>query len=288
MARHPCADRRGSGDRVNENPLVFEAALRAQRGGRAAALATVIDAQGSVPRQAGSKMLVWPDGNIVGTVGGGAMEALVIEEAQAALLDGATRTRTYELTDLAAGDPGICGGTVQVFIEPLAPPPMLLVIGCGHVGKALAELAKWMEFRVVVSDDRPGFATEAAIPGMDGYLAVPPAELPAQITFGPQTYVAAVTRGLPVDEKLIPALLATDAAYIGLIGSRRRWALTRKALLAAGIAEASLARVHAPIGLELQAETPKEIAVSIMAQVVMIQRGGTGASMAAASPSDGA
>jgi xanthine dehydrogenase accessory factor len=264
---------------LKEDRAVFEAIIAAQRDGKSAALATVIRTLGSVPRQPGSKMLVWADNSIVGTVGGGKMEALVIQEALTALRDGQPRIVSYNLTDLAAGDPGICGGTVEVFVEPLLPAPTLVVIGCGHVGKALAELAKWMAFRVVIADDRPGFATPEQVPGMDGYLQVPPAELVDHIDVNPYTCVAAVTRGLPVDEKLLPVLLATDAPYIGLIGSRRRWALTVEALAKQGISQADLARIHAPIGLELQAETPKEIALSIMAEIVMVLRGGTGVSM---------
>lgn len=264
---------------MNEDRAVFEAAFTAQREGRPAALVTVVKTQGSVPRQAGCKMLVWPDGNIVGTVGGGQMEARAIAEAQAAVGDGQPRTLRYDLSDPSAGDPGICGGTVELFIDPLVPPPLLVVVGCGHVGRALAELGHWMEFRVIVADDRPGYATPEQIPGMDGYLEVPPSEIAHHVTLGPRSAVACVTRGLPVDQTLIPALLATDAGYIGLIGSRRRWALTAETLVEQGIARESLARVHAPIGLELQAETPKEIALSIMAEIIMVMRGGSGGQM---------
>ncbi len=265
---------------MKEDRAVFEAALAAQSEGRPAALATVIRSQGSVPRQAGSKMLVWPDGNIVGTVGGGEMEARVIQAAQEALRDGQTRLLRYDLADLPSGDAGICGGTVEVFVEPLLPVPTVLVIGCGHVGRAVAELAKWMGFRVIVSDDRPGYATPEQVPGMDGYVEAPPAEIVGQVPITAMTCIAAVTRGLVIDKALIPALLATEAPYIGLIGSRRRWALTAQALAdEQGISPADLARVRAPVGLEIGAETPREIALSILAEIVMVLRGGTGESM---------
>lgn len=264
---------------MKEDRAVFEAALAAQRNGQPAALAVIIRTHGSVPRQAGSKMLVWPDGTIVGTVGGGKMESLVIGEGQGAIRDGQSRVVSYNLADLASGDPGVCGGTVEVFVEPLTPPATVVVVGCGHVGKAVAELAKWLEFRVVVADDRPGYATEEQLPGMDAYIHAPPDELVEQVDINRFTCVVAVTRGLPVDERLIPALLATDAPYIGLIGSRRRWALTVESLVEQGISKDELARIHAPIGLELGAETPKEIAISIMAEVIMVLRRGTGDSM---------
>lgn len=259
---------------------VYEALMQAQRRGEAAALATVTTVSGSMPRHTGSKMLVLADGRIVGTVGGGAMEARVIAEALAAMRDGQTRMPTYTLNDIQAGDPGICGGTAQIFIEPVSGPPTLLVIGGGHVGKALAELGKWADYRVVLADDRPEFCNPEYIAGLDDYVVSSAAELPERTPINAQTYVAAVTRGLPVDMNLMPALLKTDAAYIGLIGSRRRWALTMKALREQrGITDTELARIHAPIGLELQAETPKEIAISILAEITMLRRGGSGQPM---------
>lgn len=265
---------------MEDTRAVYAALLDAQDQGIPAALATVVSVQGSVPRHAGSKMLVYADGTFVGTVGGGTMESRVIQEALAALADGQTRVRSYTLNDIGAGDPGVCGGTVEIFVEPIGFAPTLVVVGVGHVGKALAQLGKWMEFRVILSDDRPEFCNPEYLPGMDGYVVCPPSEIVERTRIDANTYVAAVTRGLPVDIHLVPALLATDAPYIGVIGSRRRWALTVKTLREEqGLTGEQLARVHAPIGLELQAETPKEIALSILAEIVMLQRGGTGKPM---------
>lgn len=259
---------------------VYTALLQAQKEGVPAALATVIETTGSMPRHAGSKMLVYADGRSVGTIGGGAMEALVIKAALACLTENHARIETYTLNNLEDGDPGICGGTARIFIEPVGAAPVLLVIGGGHVGKALAELGKWMGYRVVLSDDRAEFANETYLPGLDEYVVCKPEQIAASVHITPQTYIAAVTRGLPVDIHLFPALLATNAAYIGLIGSRRRWAITMKALEEQhGITKEQLARIHAPIGLELEAETPKEIALSILAEITMIRRGGTGKPM---------
>lgn len=265
---------------VDDLKPVYEALSAAQAANEPVALATIVSTQGSMPRQAGSKMLVRADGSIVGTVGGGAMESLVIQEALLALSDGQTRLKPYNLNNLEDGDPGVCGGSAQVFIEPIMTSHTLLVIGGGHVGRALAELGKWLDYRVILSDDREAFCNADYLPGLDGYLVCKPGEVVAQATIDRQTYVAAVTRGVPIDVDLIPALLQTDAPYIGLIGSRRRWALTIKELKAQhGLTEAQLARVHAPIGLELNAETPKEIAVSIMSEIIMQRRGGTGEPM---------
>ncbi|MCC6803243.1 MAG: XdhC family protein [Anaerolineae bacterium] len=265
---------------MEDTRAVYAALLEAQNQGNPVALATIVSVVGSVPRHAGSKMLVYPDGRFVGTVGGGTMESRVIQEALAALADGEARVRSYTLNDPGAGDAGVCGGTLDIFIEPIGVVPTLLVIGGGHVGRALAQLGKWMDFRVILSDDRPEFCSAEYLPGLDGYVVCAPGEIAQHTRVDRQTYVAAVTRGLPIDINLVPALLATDAAYIGVIGSRRRWALTSKALREErGLTDEQLRRVRAPIGLELRAETPKEIALSILSEIVMLQRGGTGAPM---------
>jgi xanthine dehydrogenase accessory factor len=265
---------------MDDHKQVYEAILSAQQQGEPTALATIIDVSGSVPRHTGSKMLVRANGSIVGTVGGGALESLIVKEALVAISDGKTRTPSYRLNDLKDGDPGICGGTVTVFIEPLDIAVMLLVIGGGHVGKALAELGKWAGYRVWLCDDRAEYCNAEYAPGLDRYIICPPGQITQHISINARTYIAATTRGMPVDMNLIPSLLATDAPYIGVIGSRRRWALTAKALQAEkGLSEVQLARVRAPIGLELQAETPKEIALSIMAEITMLRRGGSGQPM---------
>lgn len=254
---------------------VYAALAQASAAGMDCALATVVRTHGSVPRQAGSKMLIYGDGRTLGTVGGGAMESLVMREAAACMADGLARMRTYNLNDLAAGDPGICGGTAEVFIEPILSAPVLIVVGGGHVGRALALLAKSLDYRVLLSDDRPDFCSPEYAPGLDGYIVCPPAALTGLAPIGPRTYIACVTRGLPVDLELMPALAASPAAYVGLIGSRRRWALTEKALRDAGMSEAALARITAPIGIAIGAETPQEIAVSILAQIIAVRRSGS-------------
>jgi xanthine dehydrogenase accessory factor len=265
---------------TDDHREVYEAIVKANQAGLAVALATVIATQGSMPRHAGSKMLVYANGDIVGTIGGGAMESLVIKVALQSLQDGKARTESYMLNNLADGDPGICGGTATIFIEPLSIAPMLLVIGGGHVGKALAELGKWAGFRVVLSDDRPEYAHEGYVPHLERYVVCKPSEIAQYVTIDDNCYVCAVTRGLPIDVQLIPALLNTTAKYIGLIGSRRRWAITQKTLrVQYQLTPEQLARIHAPIGLEIGAESPKEIAISILAEMVMIRRGGSGKPM---------
>ena len=265
------------------------------------ASATVVDTSRSVPRRAGAKMLVFRDGAMAGTVGGGEMEARVVSEAVAALADGRCRLLSYRLVDPVRGDPGVCGGDVRIFVEPHMPKPTVIVMGYGHVGRAVAQLAHWLGFRVVATDDRPmaesdppeGPASEA--PGGDATDGVPDElvigtvddllmgavdelvigtvdDLLAGRTLDPDVSVVLVTRNVDVDSAALPALLATDAGYVGVMGSERRWATTRARLEAEGTDPTALDRVHAPIGIEVGAETPEEIALSIMAEVVAHRR----------------
>lgn len=245
----------------------------------AVVLCTVVNSQGSTPRRATSKMLVFSDGSIQGTVGGGEMENRVIAAALRSLQEGASQLLSYSMSDPSRGDPGVCGGQLEVFVEPILPKPVLVVIGAGHVGKAVAHLAKWLGFRVVVNDDRPGFCTPEEVPDGDEFLPVPLSELAQELKITPWTYLVLTTRGVNVDVPGLPALLDSPAAYIGVIGSRRRWMTTRKQLVQAGIAGEKLDRVRSPMGLELNAETPEEIAVSILAEIIMLRQGGTGQEM---------
>lgn len=271
----------------DDQQAVIQALANATRQGEAVALATVVGTRGSIPRHPGSKMLVFPDARTVGTVGGGAMEAQVINLALRCLDDGQSRLETFTLNSLADGDPGICGGSAQIFIEPLLAAPHLLVIGAGHVGVELAALGKWLGYRVTLTDDRADLCRPERVPDLDEYVVCPPAEIPQRVTIHRHTYVAAVTRGLAVDSAWLPPLLATDAPYIGLIGSKRRWQITLKTLHEAGTVDAAaVARVRSPIGLEIEAETPREIAISIMAEVIMVRRGGDGLPMYLATPAD--
>jgi len=257
----------------------YERLAELERSGAAAALATVVGARGSVPRHTGSKMLVLPDGKTEGSIGGGELEARVVEAARQALADGVARTVQYTLSEPEEGDPGVCGGEVEVFVEPLRPLPLLVLVGGGHVGRAVAHLARWLGFRVVVSDDRAEFATAAAVPQADAYVHCPLEELPARVPITDQTCLVLATRNVTVDVAGLPALLKTPAAYIGVIGSRRRWETTARQLLERGVSQDQIDRVVSPMGLELNAETPEEIAVSILAQIIMLRRGGSGTSM---------
>ena len=263
-----------------ETQTVLKALVAAQEQGEAVVLATIVRERGSVPRHAGSKMLVYSDGRITGTVGGGEMESRVIEAATAALVDGRPRILPYRLVDPSQGDPGVCGGEVEIFLEPYRSPATIFVVGCGHVGRAVAYLAGWLGFQVVVTDDRPELVTPELMPGADLYLPGSIEDALEKFKVTANTYTIVVTRNVLVDRELLPHLVATQTPYIGIIGSKRRWRETKRLLQEDGMTAEQLARFHSPIGLELNAETPEEIAVSIMAEVIMLQRGGTGERMA--------
>ncbi|MCB0993412.1 MAG: XdhC family protein [Acidimicrobiales bacterium] len=253
---------------------IYAELLAAMQARRPVVLATVTDSRRSVPRRPGSKMLVYSDGTTSGTIGGGEMEARVRAEAADALAEGRPRRISYGLIDPSAGDPGVCGGEVELYLEPHMPQSTVYVIGLGHVGKAVIELASWLGHRVVGWDDRAEIADgiDDSADGVD-IVSGDLADAVARFPIDEQTRVVMVTRHTGIDVDLLPVLLASPAPYIGLMGSRRRWANTRGKLEAAGLSADQLDRVVSPIGVEIAAETPAEIAVSILAQVIGDERG---------------
>jgi xanthine dehydrogenase accessory factor len=258
---------------------IYQDVVELEKNGQGGVLCTIISSQGSTPRHAGSKMLVYPDGTFTGTVGGGEIESRVIGEALDAYMQRKSKKLSYAMVNPKEGDPGICGGTVEIFVEPLMGKPVMLIIGGGHVGKAVAHLSKWVGFRVAISDDRLEYCSVEANPDADEFLPVAMKDLPEFIKITSDTYVVLTTRGVPIDVPGLPALLKSEAAYIGIIGSKRRWLATRNALIESGISAEQLNRVASPIGLELGAETPEEIAVSILAEIMMLRNKTSGERM---------
>jgi len=259
---------------VEEIERVYEAALDAIRRGEPAAMATVIEASGSTPRGMSAKMLILADGRTVGTVGGGPMEARVIEAAKAAIAAGESREVEIQPVDERRGDADVCGAGMRIYVEVLAPRPTLLVVGGGHVGQAVAELGAFLGYRVTVVDERPEMVTPERFPWATTRLAGDPAREIADLPLAEQTYVVIVTPHYSPDEKVLAALADCPVAYVGLMGSRRRTAHTFERAREAGVSEELLERVHTPIGLDIGAEMPKEIAVSILGEIVAVQRAG--------------
>jgi len=234
--------------------------------GRRAALATVVRTDRSTPRRHGASMVVLADGTRRGTVGGGEMEARVVEAATQSLADGQPRLITYRLVDPASGDPGVCGGEMDVYVEPYMREPTLLIIGAGHVGRAVCELAQWSGWRPVLWDDRPEQLDTFIEPIQTFSNDIE--DMLAETSVDAGTAIVVVTRNVELDRAILPPLLRSDAGYIGLMGSSRRWSTTRELLIDDGLDVDVLDRVRTPIGVEIGAETPEEIAISIMAEVV--------------------
>jgi len=238
--------------------------------GHSGVLATVISTDRSVPRHAGSKMLITDDGRRIGSIGGGEMEARVAAEADACLAEGTPRLLDYQLVDPGDGDPGVCGGRATILMEPHMPPSMILVIGYGHIGRAVTDLAHWLGYRVVATDDRPGTLDDPT--AADLVVVGPVSEAVEQVDLTPRDHAVVVTRNTDLDVESLVCLLTTNVGSIGVMGSARRWETTHQRLRELGTTSDDLGRITSPIGLDLGAENPEEIAVSVMAQIVARDR----------------
>jgi xanthine dehydrogenase accessory factor len=256
------------------NQEVFAAVADALERGEPAALVTIVSAIGSTPQRVGAKMLVFGDGRIVGTIGGGCYENDAFWKAREAITNRKPQLVHYELSDDFAQETGlICGGQMDVYIEPIEPSPELYVIGAGHVGFHLARLAHEVGFRVRVVDDREKFANRERFPSAEEVITE---DIPAWIqrtALPSHAYVVIVTRGHTNDLDALRALAPKDLRYLGLIGSRAKVARIYDELTAHGTKAETLHHVHAPIGLDIGAVTPQEIAVSILAELIAVKHG---------------
>jgi len=256
------------------NREVFAAVADALERGEAAALVTIVAAHGSTPQRVGAKMLVFADGRSVGTIGGGCYESDAFGKAREAIASRKPQLVHYELSDDFAQETGlICGGQMDVYIEPIEPSPELYIIGGGHVGYHLARLAHEVGFNVHVVDDREKFANRERFPHAVEVVAGNIPEWLASAALPSHAYAVVVTRGHTNDLDALRALAPRDLRYLGLIGSRAKVARIYDALSAEGMAADRLTSVHAPIGLDIGAVTPQEIAVSILAELVAVKHG---------------
>jgi xanthine dehydrogenase accessory factor len=260
---------------------VLAAAAAALKRGDPVALVTVVRANGSTPQRAGAKMLVFPDGRTIGTIGGGCYENDALWKARDALLTGRSALLHYDLNDDFAQENGlVCGGQMDVHIDPLEPTPQLFIVGAGHVGWHLGKLAVEAGFRVHVVDDREKFASAERFPGAERVIVEPIPEWLHRTELPQSAFVVVVTRGHTHDLDAMRALAARDLKYLGLIGSRAKVRRIFDLLLEERLPAECLSRVHAPIGLDIGAVTPAEIAVSIMAELIAVRRGVDTASLA--------
>jgi xanthine dehydrogenase accessory factor len=256
------------------NKEVFAAVADALDRGESAALVTIVATTGSTPQRVGAKMLVFADGRTVGTIGGGCYENDAFWKAREAITARKPQLVHYELSDDFAQETGlICGGQMDVYIEPIEPSPELYVIGAGHVGTHLAHLAQEVGFQVHVVDDREKFANRERFPTAAEVVAEDIPSWLGRTALPLHSYVVVVTRGHTNDLEALRALAPRDLRYLGLIGSRAKVARIYDALRADGMGPEHLQRVHAPIGLDIGAVTPQEIAVSILAELIAVKHG---------------
>ena len=249
---------------------LYEELLRLKKEGRSSALATIVQCSGSAPQKTGSKMLIRDDGTIVGTLGGGCLEAEVVQAALMAIRDEQSTNLPFELTEKRGGL--VCGGRVSIFIEPVIPDPTLIILGAGHVGRALSKAAQFSGFRVMVCDDRSEYANPENLPDADDIVVHDFPAIFSCMIIPDNAYIIVATRGHNHDLDAVIAALGTPARYIGLLGSRRKKALLFSALKDAGFSDDQISRVHIPVGLPINSVTPEEIAISIMAQIIQKRR----------------
>jgi xanthine dehydrogenase accessory factor len=248
---------------------VYEELLRERSAGRVCVLATIVNAVGSVPSQATAKLLLRADGPIVGTVGGGAAEAAVIAEAKQVLVSGRPKLATFDLHENPRMDIGmVCGGSLNVFIEAIKPAPVAYLIGAGHVGTLTAAAARIARIDVEVIDDRPEFACAERFPGAraihDGDIDATLASL----TPDANALIFIAGRSHELDARALRWAVDTPAFYIGMIGSKRKVQFVYHKLKTDGVTDEQLSRVHAPVGLNIGATTPEEIAIAVVAEMV--------------------
>jgi xanthine dehydrogenase accessory factor len=263
---------------------LFEEVIRLRREGKRGVMATIVHTNGSIPSFESSRMLVKEDGTILGTIGGGCVEAEVWAAAKDVLKCEAPRKMTFNLNNEASYDNGlICGGTLEVFVEPILPQPTLYIFGGGHVSMSLAKAAHTAGFGIGVIDDREQFANSERFP-MAQEIYTTYEDAFEKLKPNASSYLVIVTRGHRDDMRVLGWAVGTEAHYIGMIGSKRKVLSVYQALEREGIAPERFENVHAPVGLEIGALTPEEIAVSITAELIAVRRGATSVTHMAVTP----
>lgn len=251
---------------------LFEEIVKMRRGGQRGALATIVHTNGSIPSYESSRMLVREDGSMAGTIGGGCVEAEVWAAAKEVMQKEAPRKMVFHLNNEARYDNGlICGGTLEIFVEPILPQPMAYLFGGGHVSMAVARAAHAAGFGIAVVDDREAFANKERFP-MAHELFTSYEEAFERIRPNAASYLVIVTRGHKEDMRVLAWAVRTQARYVGMIGSKRKVLSVYKALENEGYKTEEFERVYAPMGLDIGALSPEEIAVSITAELVAVRR----------------
>ncbi|UCF06276.1 MAG: XdhC family protein [bacterium] len=240
------------------------------------AVATVIETEDSTPRETAAKMIVFPDGSIYGTIGGGGLEQKVIEDALEAMESGESFTKRYNLKSTDEGGFGpICGGTPSVYVEVIRSPETILLCGGGHIAKALAPMATALDMNLIVVDERTEYASKERFPGAMKIVRTAPSDPELKHLVTPSTYIVILTHSHEHDKDALKNLVSTDAAYIGMIGSKKKVTTIMRELEGEGVSAEALDRVFSPIGLDIGAETPAELAVSILSEIIHVKRKGS-------------
>jgi xanthine dehydrogenase accessory factor len=255
---------------------IYEQIVELRRQGRRGAVATITSVSGSIPSFKTAKMLVRDDGSIVGTIGGGCVEADVWQAAREVMESEKPRTLKFDLNQDPKYDTGlVCGGTLEIFIEPVLPPALLYIFGAGHVAHNLCKTAALSGFDVIVTDDRSSYATQERFPGAREVHALEFDDATRNLEPNESSYIVIVTRGHRDDMRLLRWAVQTRSRYVGMIGSKRKVITISKALQEEGLPAHLFDRVHAPVGIDIGAVTPEEIAIAITAELIAIRRHAT-------------
>lgn len=252
---------------------IYEEIVKLRQEGRRGAVATIVNVRGSIPSFETAKMLVRDDGSIVGTIGGGCVEAEIWQAAREVMESEKPRTLTFNLNQDPKYDTGlVCGGTLDIFVEAIVPPALLYIFGAGHVSVSLYKAAKTAGFDVTVVDDRQAYANRERFPEAKEVIAEDFDRAMARLSPNESAYLVIVTRGHRDDMRVLRWAVQTPARYIGMIGSKRKTITIFHELTKEGLAAHLFERVHAPVGLDIGAITPEEIAVAITAELIAARR----------------
>ena len=252
---------------------LYEQIVQLRREGRRGAVATIVNVRGSIPSFRTAKMLVRDDGSIVGTIGGGCVEADVWQAGREVMESEKPRTLTFDLNQDPKYDTGlVCGGTLEIFVEPILPPAVLFLFGAGHVALNVCKVAALAGFEPIVVDDRSSYATQERFPAAREIHALDFDEAMQKLEPNETSYIVIVTRGHRDDMRILRWAVQTHARYIGMIGSKRKVIGIFKTLQEEGLSADLFERVHAPVGLDIGAVTPEEIAVAITAELIAVRR----------------
>ena len=246
---------------------IYKTIVEVLQKGERASLATVIARKGSTPACIGFKMLVLSNGEILGTVGGGCIESEIRNIAIEVMESRISRLFSFELND----ENSICGGSMEVFIEPIITSEKLYIFGAGHIGQALSKIAAMTGFNVIIIDDREEYANRERFPEAHNIIVSDFGDSFQQLEIDDNSFIVIVTRGHTYDELVLGLACQTKAKYIGMIGSKKKIQSVFNNLRQKGISNEKLSEIHAPIGLDIGSETPSEIAVSILAEMIQFR-----------------